>query len=235
MSWRLANSLIELSAEVHALSPKQTIYAIGDSAHQASASDHNPNAAGVVCAIDIMQGNGLDLQAIANHLVAHPHPDAKYVIHNRKIASKSQGWRWRTYTGSDPHTNHIHVSVGVGSDGRSVQPYDDKVSWGLGASPAPTPAPAPSPSPTPAPSNDNFTEALVQKLPTIQQGDKGHYVSILEGLLIGHGYPTSGNAATVDGNFGPTVRASVIKLQQARNIPADGVVGPRTWAALLDV
>ena len=30
------------------------------------------------------------------------------------------------------HTSHVHVSVGVGSDGKSVQPYDDTNAWDIG-------------------------------------------------------------------------------------------------------
>lgn len=44
----------------------------------------------------------------------------------------------RNYTGSDPHTSHIHVSVGVGSDGQSTQPYDDRTPPWLSPLPTPT-------------------------------------------------------------------------------------------------
>ncbi len=132
MSWRRAYSLVILGNEVHSISPQTTIYDIGDPAHQAQASDHNPNSAGVVCAIDIMAGYGLDLEALANAIRLSSHPDLKYVIYNRRIASRKYGFEWRAYTGSNPHTDHIHVSVGVGSDGKSVPPYDDANSWNIG-------------------------------------------------------------------------------------------------------
>lgn len=85
--------------------------------------------------------------------------------------------------------------------------------------------------------SNRTTEAIVQALPTLRRGDSGHYVAILEGLLIGHGYPTSStDAKSVDGSFGPTVEASVRKLQAARGLTVDGVVGTgQTWPALLDV
>jgi hypothetical protein len=82
--------------------------------------------------------SGPDIEYLASTILAHPQRDAKYIIWNRKIASKTQGWVTRAYTGIDPHTSHIHVSVGVGPDGRSVQPYDDTDPW-LTAAPAPGP------------------------------------------------------------------------------------------------
>lgn len=131
MAWRRAGSLNVLGDEVHAVSPNQTIYDIGDEAHQAEASDHNPNSAGVVCAIDIMVGNNLDMNWLAEKIRTSNHPDLKYVIWNRRIASKKYNFEWRTYTGSNPHTDHIHVSVGVGTDGHSQPPYDSPNSWGI--------------------------------------------------------------------------------------------------------
>ncbi len=140
MSWRLAHSLETLRDEVLAFSPNQTIYTIGDASHQAQASDHNPNSAGVVCAVDIMQGNDLDMGTLAERIRGRQHPDGKYVIYSYRIASANKGWAWRQYTGSDPHTDHIHVSVGVGPDGQSTQPYDDTFSWLFpgGTTPPPT-------------------------------------------------------------------------------------------------
>lgn len=144
MAWRLAYSLDELRTEVNVRWPnrsKASDGTIGDPSHAATASDHNPNPAGVVCAFDITNdpANGPDIDFLAATFLANVNPDAKYFIWNRKIASRSHLWQIRAYTG-DPHTNHIHVSVGVGPDGKSVQPYDDRVPW-LVAAPIPTPPP----------------------------------------------------------------------------------------------
>jgi len=38
--------------------------------------------------------------------------DAK--IHNHKIASGIFNWKWRKYTGVNPHTSHIHISFNKG-------------------------------------------------------------------------------------------------------------------------
>lgn len=134
MSWRLANSLVRLRDQIDAEVPgrnKASDGTIGDARHQAQASDHNPNAAGVVCALDITHDptHGVDTYAIADLLRIHPHPDLKYVISNGRIASIWSNWAWQRYTGPDPHTNHMHVSVGRGADGQSQPPYDDTTDW----------------------------------------------------------------------------------------------------------
>lgn len=35
----------------------------------------------------------------------------KYLIFNRQIASADLNWAWRRYSGSNPHTTHLHVSI----------------------------------------------------------------------------------------------------------------------------
>lgn len=144
MSWRIAKSLETLRDEVNAAWPARNTASdgvIGDAAHAASASDHNPNAAGVVCAFDITHDpNGPDGNDLAERLRLRQHPDAKYIIWSGRICSAyARGaalpWEWRPYSGADPHTNHIHVSVGDGPDGRSAPPYDDTDSWGVTTSP----------------------------------------------------------------------------------------------------
>ena len=37
-----------------------------------------------------------------------------YVIYNRRIASTTYGMRWRAYNGSNPHTDHVHVTLRPG-------------------------------------------------------------------------------------------------------------------------
>jgi hypothetical protein len=137
MSWRLAYSLETLRDQVNAAYPGRSTASdgtIGDAAHAAVASDHNPNPPGVVCAFDITHdpASGCDTYALADRLLANRHPDLKYLISNRRIAGAWTNWQWTPYSGTaDPHTNHVHVSVGVGNDGQSVQPYDDRVKWNV--------------------------------------------------------------------------------------------------------
>lgn len=134
MGWRLAKALVTLREQVNVAYPKRSKLSdgtIGDQAHASRPSDHNPNGAGVVCGLDITHdpANGCDAHALAETLRTHRHPNLKYIISNSRIASSREGWKWRTYSGTNKHNKHIHVSVGVGSDGQSKQPYDDTTPW----------------------------------------------------------------------------------------------------------
>lgn len=60
-----------------------------------------------------------------------------YVIHRGIIRSRTYGFQARRYTGPNPHTGHIHISIDQnGADVKST------ASWGIGKTPAP-PVPRP--------------------------------------------------------------------------------------------
>lgn len=139
MTWRLAQSLETLRAEVNAAAPNRMTVAdgsIGDEAHSSRLSDHNPNDAGVVRAVDITHdpSGGCDAGELAEHirqLGLDGHPalgSGAYVIWNWRIASATedgQPWDWEPYTGSNGHTHHVHVSVATAAAG-----YDSTAPWG---------------------------------------------------------------------------------------------------------
>ncbi len=80
---------------------------MGDAAHQARPSDHNKGLA-----VDITHdpSSGADGERIA--LAAITDPRVTYVIWNRRIYSRARAAEgWRLYTGSNPHTHHVHISV----------------------------------------------------------------------------------------------------------------------------
>ncbi|MCL7381939.1 peptidoglycan-binding protein [Streptomyces sp. 35G-GA-8] len=64
---------------------------------------------------------------------------------------------------------------------------------------------------------------------TLRGGSTGAQVKAAQTLLNQQGY----NAGTVDGIFGSGTTNAVKSFQSARGLPADGVVGARTWTALL--
>lgn len=145
MTWRPAISLTVLLDEANTVAPGRSKLSdglIGDPAHATTASDHNPNKAGVVCALDLTHDpdNGADCNVWAEQIRMTQNPDLKYLIWAGRIFSATnQPFEWRPYTGADPHRTHIHVSVGRGPDGRSSQPYDDRFPWGLILVPTPEP------------------------------------------------------------------------------------------------
>lgn len=66
-------------------------------------------------------------------------------------------------------------------------------------------------------------------LPTLSVGTGGDAVRAAQALLVCKGYAT----AYVDGDFGSGTKNAVIAFQKAQGLARDGVVGKRTWSALL--
>jgi hypothetical protein len=92
---------------------------IGDLRHSARPSDHNPDSAtGVVRAIDVdrdvhKSGKPDLMPDIADQLRLAAKAGEKrisYIIFAGRIASARMGWRWRKYSGSNPHNAHCHIS-----------------------------------------------------------------------------------------------------------------------------
>lgn len=67
--------------------------------------------------------------------------------------------------------------------------------------------------------------------PTLRKGSSGEYVTLLQTLLIQHGYDLSPYGA--DGKFGNKTQEAVKAFQKANGLTADGICGPRTWEKLL--
>jgi peptidoglycan hydrolase-like protein with peptidoglycan-binding domain len=63
----------------------------------------------------------------------------------------------------------------------------------------------------------------------LREGSQGPEVTELQVLLDYAGY----NPGAINGIFGPQTKAAVLKLQQAKKLTANGVVGAETWQAVL--
>jgi peptidoglycan hydrolase-like protein with peptidoglycan-binding domain len=72
------------------------------------------------------------------------------------------------------------------------------------------------------------TASMIAPWPLTRRGDRDHPVHSLQYLLRARGH-----TVTVDGIFGPRTEAAVRAFQQSRGLPADGIAGPTTWAALV--
>jgi hypothetical protein len=89
---------------------------VGDAAHRARPSDHNPDADGMACAFDLTHdpAHGCDAHLLADELrflsKVGLEKRAKYIISRKRIATPPT-WDWRRYTGTNPHESHIHVSI----------------------------------------------------------------------------------------------------------------------------
>ncbi|MER8042077.1 peptidoglycan-binding protein [Streptomyces sp. NPDC094032] len=64
--------------------------------------------------------------------------------------------------------------------------------------------------------------------PALRQGSRGVDVATLQDLLA-----AAGRTVTADGVFGPATTRALKAFQTSRRLPADGVVGSRTWTALV--
>ena len=88
--------------------------------------------------------------------------------------------------------------------------------WGI---PACVDEKAPDPQPTPT-----------DKKPTLRQGDRGTYVTMMQEELQDIGYNIG--SAGADGIFGKNTRSAVVAFQTNKGLKADGICGTATWTAL---
>lgn len=143
MAWRLAGSLIQLREQCNltaGLREKSHDGTIGDAAHSSRKSDHNPDGAGVVRAIDITDDDSgvwyrdqFDVTALCRMVEVYRFPLMKYMIHRGRIMSGNSGpspWEWRKYTGPNGHFAHAHFSVFADKRG------DYRDAWPMPLSPA---------------------------------------------------------------------------------------------------
>ena len=133
--WRPAKSLLTLLGQVNVAYPGRDKSSDGtkaspDHTAQNPNSDHEPNSADVVTALDITHdpAHGLNARALAEQLVASRDARIKYIISNAQIiSSKVSPWVWRPYSGANAHRQHMHLSV-MGE----AALYDDPKPWVLG-------------------------------------------------------------------------------------------------------
>lgn len=129
VAWDVADSLIALKDQLNAAFPNRSKVSdgfIGDAAHQSRDSDHNPwweyRGRYYVTAFDVTHdpAAGADGHKLSSALVTAKDPRIKYLIWNGMIwdsrwvvrgSVNNKPWTPLWYLGSDPHTNHVHVSV----------------------------------------------------------------------------------------------------------------------------
>jgi hypothetical protein len=126
VAWVIDRGLDRLRDQIDEIAPgrnKASDGGIGDAAHAARDSDHNPehppppgNPDNQVDARDFTHDpkRGADMGEFSEAIRRSHDRRVSYVIFRRRIFSGPDGpqpWVWRTYTGVDPHTTHMHVSV----------------------------------------------------------------------------------------------------------------------------
>lgn len=143
-NWILTLGLQNLRAQINAWAPDRdhtSDGSIGDAAHQAETSGHNPDdtpgsraewngdpdstpeVRAFDCDTDFR--NGATAQQLVDHIVGlKPSSVLRYVIYNRRIYEAGNGWASRAYTGASPHTEHIHFSGAYSQASDNNTTYD---------------------------------------------------------------------------------------------------------------
>lgn len=144
-----------------------------------------------------------------------------YMIWNRQIwGSYAIDQGWRPYSGSSPHTDHVHFSFGWNAAYKTTSWWTGKVAavmYGPYVTPPPTRS-----SVMPVRSPGNLKVVASYGATTLQQGSTGAAVAVLQSTL----------GTTADGDFGPLTAAKVREFQADEAMTADGIWGPASWVRL---
>lgn len=140
--WRTAYALSKLRSQIDAAHPGRNRAkdgTIGNVVHcpnenHTGSSDHCLNIIDgdnrVVAALDITHDpQKCDVDKIVEAIRSDKDSRIKYIIWNKRICNSSSiggaaPWAWRNYSGSDPHTGHVHFSVK-----NTKTKYDDESTW----------------------------------------------------------------------------------------------------------
>ncbi len=142
--WRVGASLNVLLEQIDTRWPgrsKASDGSIGDAAHQSEqcSSQHNSccvklNGVWIIRARDFTHDpkSGADMGAVFNMIIGSRDDRVRYLIFNRRIVYPTPrngygAWVPQPYSGSDPHTNHLHASVFD-----DPAKFDNTRAWGIG-------------------------------------------------------------------------------------------------------
>lgn len=230
--WRLAGALDEFRAEANRHNPNRDRASdgtIGDAAHMARDSDHNVDANGLVCGLDL-DVDGLPIAAaferVRQLVYAGQLPQFRdgYLILNGRITLPD--WSgWVAYHGTNPHTSHGHASC---SHRLTLADVRAGLAGIFAGPPAPT---QPAPGGFTGPDLTGSGTGLRGK-----HGNNGPRVRDLQGdlLRIVPAYARDGlGPAGADGWYGDRTAGVLAELARRSGFASDGRdLGPKTAAAL---
>ena len=132
MAWFVVPALDALRLQLNAAFPgrdRTSDGAKGNELHAVTRSSHNPDKSGLpeyadgdafdeVRARDFdndLNHPGITAEHVVQHLLAGARAGRfwwlRYLIYNRRIWTKSSGWKRAPYTGASPHDHHFHVNT----------------------------------------------------------------------------------------------------------------------------
>ena len=219
---------------------------IGDTSHQASASSHNPDLTGhpeyrdgdskdEVRAADfdkdLRDPAGVTMEQVVQLWVkkarAGQMPWVRYLIFNKRIWHRRDNFTTRTYTGSNPHTDHVHVN----SDFTQAADTVTGTNWHLNelAKPAAPKPPAASPSQLLVdgklgPKTISRWQQIMHTPVDGKISEKSSLVRAVQERLratVDHRLVVDGDGNSLDRNV---FRKTVAALQRYLKSPVDGVI-----------
>lgn len=208
----LAPSLAKLRAEINAKWPRRDKRSdgwLGDAAHRARKSEHNPDGKGCVHAIDVDK-DGIDVKALLREVIGDPR--VWYVIFDSRIWSRTRNWKAARYTGANKHDKHVHISILLAGSAET-----NVTRWFVLA---------PAKKPKPQPAKGDRPRADEPGRRTLKQGMAGADVKFVQKFI---GPARCGPA---DGDFDSKTKAGVRWYQRMRGLKDDGIVGSKTWAQM---
>lgn len=144
MSWYTVEGIDTLLAQTNKRWPhrdKRSDGTVGDAAHAARPSDHNPDSKGAVHAVDIdsdLNGSKNDMRWFADQLIAYARTNQpgskrfKNIVFADQVASgtyPAHYWTWRD--GDYGHFDHIHVSFSTVGEKDGME-YNCPILYGQG-------------------------------------------------------------------------------------------------------
>ena len=117
MGWKPAGNIDHRTQILKGEFSDIIVFQVGDTSHQAQASDHNPDAREIVHAFDAMTYDDTKRGEAIRDWCLRDTTDCEYLIFNRKIYERDNDFKARDYGGSDPHADHVHWSGKHGSTG----------------------------------------------------------------------------------------------------------------------
>lgn len=240
MSWIVVPCLLEGRSQLDARFPnrdKSSEGTKGDAAHAATTSSHNPDITGTPeyrdgdsldevrawdADKDLRDPSGITMEQVVQLWLTKLRTGKmswiRYLIYNGRIWHRKDNFLTHTYTGSNQHTDHVHVN----SDFNQTADTVTGTYWFLNELGITTPVSNPTPSPA-------------SSTHVVKKGDKGSEVSHIQEFLR-NVFPSyrhyvrikRGQLLTVDGSFGDQTEAWVVVFQDRVGIKSDGIVGPVT-------